>query len=100
MPYKDRAMKQLAQLRWWHARKDAWFTDKQCAVCGSSENLELDHINPFLKVSHKIWSWRIERRDEELAKCQVLCKSCHQIKTKTDQRLWRERRKSEALSSA
>lgn len=46
-------------------------------MCGSIENLEVDHIDSSTKVGHNVWSWKQERRDEELAKCQVLCKDCH-----------------------
>jgi hypothetical protein len=43
--------------------------------------LELDHVDPALKVSHRVWSWARERREAELAKCQVLCHDCHVAKT-------------------
>jgi hypothetical protein len=43
--------------------------------------LELDHKDHRQKVSHTIWSWSMERRDAELAKCQVLCHDCHLDKT-------------------
>ena len=56
--------------------------DKFCVRCGSTESLEVDHIDPALKVTHSVWSWSIPRRDIELAKCQVLCTVCHKAKTK------------------
>lgn len=52
-----------------------------CAKCGGSEELEVDHIDPEQKVSHRVWSWSRARREAELAKCQVLCRGCHQTKT-------------------
>lgn len=55
-----------------------------CSKCGSSEQLEVDHINPELKISHNVWSWKAERRAAELAKCQVLCNTCHKKKTAAD----------------
>lgn len=64
--------------------KAKWLKGKACAECGSTEQLEIDHIYPNLKVSHKIWSWSEPRRKEELAKCQVLCKRCHKVKTKIE----------------
>ncbi len=58
--------------------KANWFkTNGPCKRCSSWERLELDHINPTLKVSHTIWSWSEVRRNEELTKCQVLCYWCH-----------------------
>lgn len=45
------------------------------------DNLEVDHIDPDQKISHKVWSWAKPRRDAELAKCQVLCNKCHKNKT-------------------
>lgn len=69
------------QREWIAARRSAFFEDKSCASCGSVENLEIDHIDPKTKVASAIWSWRQERRDQELSKCQVLCHSCHRTKT-------------------
>lgn len=51
------------------------------AIRDSSEKLELDHIDPSTRVSHAVWSWAKNRREEELAKCQVLCHDCHVKKT-------------------
>lgn len=68
--------------REWVARRRAeFFADKRCVRCGSTDNLTLDHIDPRLKISHNIWSWSAERRTAEIAKCQVLCVSCHKTKT-------------------
>ena len=69
------------QRQWIANRRTEFFKDKICAKCGSTDRLELDHINPKKKVSHRIWSWSKERREAELAKCQVLCEKCHQEKT-------------------
>lgn len=82
MPYKD-PDKQREYMRQWIAqRRLRFFADKQCAVCGSKQNLELDHIDPVTKITNSIWSWSEERRETELVKCQILCKNCHQIKSK------------------
>lgn len=81
MPYADKK-KQLEYQRIWTANRRAkFFRDKSCVKCGSKEDLELDHIDPKLKVSHKIWSWSEDRRLAEIAKCQVLCSTCHLVKT-------------------
>jgi len=57
---------------------------KSCLVCGTTESLEVDHVDPTQKVAHRIWSWAIPRRDAELAKCQVLCTEHHKAKTRAD----------------
>lgn len=81
MPYKDVNAQREYQRRWKAKRRADFFKDKACAKCGSSERLELDHVDPKLKVSHSIWSWSEPKRAAELAKCQVLCHSCHWQKT-------------------
>lgn len=71
------------QLRWVKNRRSAWLTQNgPCRDCGSDQNLELDHIDPSQRVSHRVWSWSEERRLAELSKCQVLCRVCHLVKTK------------------
>lgn len=86
MPYKNKADQRDYQRKWIAARRAEWFADKQCAQCGSTEDMELDHIDPKQKVAHTIWSWAKHRRDEEVAKCQVLCGVHHLEKTKSDLR--------------
>lgn len=58
----------------------------KCVVCGSAENLELDHIDPALKSFDisKLWSVSKARFQAELKKCQVLCKSHHAEKTRRE----------------
>jgi hypothetical protein len=67
--------------------RNEWFKDKVCVTCGTSVDLELDHIDPSLKVSHRIWSWSEHRRNEELKKCQPLCETHHKLKT-AKERKW------------
>jgi len=73
--------------RWVAARRAEWMADKFCVKCGSTQSLEVDHIDPALKVTHSVWSWSIPRRTIELAKCQVLCTECHKAKTRADRPL-------------
>jgi hypothetical protein len=54
-------------------------------LCGASENLQLDHEDTALKVSHHVWSWSKARREAELAKCRPLCAQCHKTKSATEQ---------------
>lgn len=57
-----------------------------CVVCGSTENLEVDHIDPSTKLFnianslHKKW----EEIVKELEKCQLLCKPHHIEKTNSE----------------
>lgn len=84
MGYKNPEKQKKYQREWRAQRRADWLKDKTCARCGSAEQLEVDHKDPSEKVSHKIWSWSEKRRNEELAKCQVLCKPCHLEKTRRD----------------
>lgn len=86
MPYRDRARQLEYQKNWMRARRAAYFHDKACVKCGSTHRLELDHIDPSTKVSHKIWSWTEVKRLAEIAKCQVLCVLCHREKTAEQRR--------------
>ena len=53
-----------------------------CCKCGTSENLEFDHINPALKKSRQSFL-SIGRSDLEnqLDNIQVLCHTCHKAKS-------------------
>ena len=83
MPCKTKAKQNAYQLNWMRKRREAWFEHNgPCIACGSPNNLELDHKDPKTKSDHKIWSWSKKRREEELAKCQVLCIECHRLKTR------------------
>lgn len=58
----------------------------KCVKCGATENLEFDHIIPANK-SFEIsggGTFSEKRWQEELKKCQLLCKPCHQQKTLID----------------
>lgn len=63
---------------WIAKRRAAFFADKKCERCGSTERMELHHIDPSQKVDHKIWSWAESRRLSEIAKCIILCRNCHE----------------------
>jgi 5-methylcytosine-specific restriction endonuclease McrA len=79
---EEKQMKRVGYDReWLSKRRKSFFEGKACLHCGSIERLELHHINPKTKEHHAIWSWREERRINELSKCIVLCNSCHKIET-------------------
>lgn len=80
MPYKDKEQMRAYQRQWIADRRAQFFDGKACE-CGSTDRLELDHIDPTKKVSHKIWSWSAAKREAELVKCQVLCYDCHKKKS-------------------
>jgi hypothetical protein len=72
--------------RKWHAEiraknRLAYFSGKKCTYCGSTERLELHHLDPSTKESHDIWDWAEKSREKELTKCIVLCNTCHRKET-------------------
>lgn len=82
MPYSDPERQRKYQLQWMLNRRLGWIAEHgPCIDCGTWEHLEVDHVSARLKVSHRVWSWREEKRRKELAKCVVRCHSCHVLKT-------------------
>lgn len=81
MPYADKEAQKEYQRKWLAKRRAEYLKNKVCVWCGTGSNLELDHINRDTKINHRVWSWSAERREAELAKCQVLCKNCHDDKS-------------------
>lgn len=77
MPYKDKEKQKKFQREWVAKRRETWLSEHGPCECGSWEGLEVDHIDPETKVTHKVWSWTRVKREAELAKCRVLCKQCH-----------------------
>ena len=58
----------------------------KCITCGTTSNLEFDHINPNLKqfkISCHL-SLSLNKLFEEVDKCQLLCKQCHIKKTRAN----------------
>lgn len=78
---RDKKKQRECQKIWIRNRRISFFQDKKCVRCSSTEQLELDHIDPAQKIDHRIWSWSLERQAEEIAKCQVLCRACHAAKS-------------------
>lgn len=82
MAYKDKEQQRAYQREFCAKRRRDWLAaNGPCRKCGSFEQLEVDHVDPETKVHHNVWSWSKARREAELAKCQVLCRQCHQRKT-------------------
>lgn len=85
MPYKDPERQRKYQRAWMARRRQEWFdANGPCAVCGSDQDLQLDHEDPKHKISHRVWSWSSERRARELAKCRALCGPCHKKKSRDE----------------
>lgn len=83
MPYRDAAVNRAYQREWLRKRRRQWIKDNgPCEICNSFVDLEVDHINPELKIDHRVWSWSKQRREAELAKCRVLCEKCHKEVTR------------------
>lgn len=78
MPLATPELRREYQRTWVAARRAEWFADKSCARCGATDDLHIHHRDPAQKVAHAVWSWREERRLVELAKCDVLCRGCHE----------------------
>jgi 5-methylcytosine-specific restriction endonuclease McrA len=70
-----------------YERRRAMFIEELggvCVECGLSDNLEFDHINPETKsfnVAKKMANGAEAVLREEIAKCQLLCQSCHKKKS-------------------
>lgn len=58
-----------------------------CSVCGTTEDLEFDHIDPTIKEHDVSEVWMYEDKFwNEISKCQLLCKPCHIIKTNKEKK--------------
>lgn len=61
----------------------------ECVRCGCSDSLEIDHVDWRTKSFTIAGLYGVNRLSEvieELKKCQLLCKSCHEEKTRNDLR--------------
>lgn len=82
MPYKDLARQREYQNQWMKNRRLAWLAEHgPCVDCSGTEDLQVDHADASIKVTHRVWSWSKARRNAELAKCVVRCEPCHIKKT-------------------
>lgn len=76
---------QVEQLEVYHLRRKAALLHLGgvCVVCGTTERLELDHIDPATKRFSfgQAYKQREEIFWEEVDKCQLLCKTHHVEKT-------------------
>jgi len=88
---KTKELQREYQRKWMAKRRNDWLAGKSCLVCGSTNNLEVDHIDRTKKKYQisSLWGMNINNpnRVAELAKCQVLCHKCHIDKTNKFDRL-------------
>jgi len=75
--YKNKEKQREYQKNWMRERRENFFKDKKCIVCGSSDHLVLHHNDSSMKEEHRIWSWSRKRFDAEMSKCSVMCQVCH-----------------------
>ena len=93
MPYANPDAQRAYQLAWITRRRDEWIAENgPCQRCGSTEDLEVDHVDPATKSMNPTAIWGKSKlvRMRELAKCQVLCKRCHGEKTAAQFRIEHE----------
>lgn len=83
--------KKIYQNTWMQNRRAQWIeaNGSRCKKCGSTESLEVDHVDRKKKNYNpaRIWSLSNTKRATELRKCQVLCRACHREKTTLEQRV-------------
>lgn len=76
--YKDKQLKQRQD------RREFLYENlgNSCSVCGSTEKLEFDHINPAFKSGRNSFlSMGIDTIRSQLDNIQVLCHKCHKEKS-------------------
>lgn len=69
--------------RQWVANRRQEYIDKRggsCERCSCTIDLEFHHLDPTIKVTHRIFSYSRKRIEKELANCILLCRTpCHRI---------------------
>jgi hypothetical protein len=79
MSYADPDRQREFARKWRAARRNEWFSNNgPCRRCWSYDNLRVYYPAQSEKVEHRLWTWKKERRDEELKKCVILCATCWQ----------------------
>jgi len=65
----------------------------RCKKCGSTQHLELDHVDPATKTRNvsALTAVGTRRFLSEVKKCQALCSKCHQEKTLAERGLTKKK---------
>ncbi len=74
----------------------------KCVKCESVENLQFNHIDPNTKsfAIGKLLNFPKQVVSDELKKCQLLCKSCHNDKTIINKDGFDKKARGEKVSSS
>lgn len=70
----------------------------RCVVCGSTDDLQIDHVNNSHKsfdIADRLAQYTWSRIVEELKKCQLLCFWCHVDKSRVETKERNKRRSHE-----
>lgn len=88
MSYEPEKNKEYLRLRYLQSRREIFaLIGERCAICGSEDSLEVDHIDwrqKSMEMPGVITKGNRESVHEELKKCQALCKRHHSEKTIRD----------------
>ena len=83
MPYKDKEIHKSYDQKWQKDRiiemYNIIYVGKVCSKCGSSDGIVYHHRDPSTKlfnISNRLHINK-DRLMDEIAKCDILCKSCH-----------------------
>ena len=60
----------------------------KCIICGTTENLEFNHIDPITKTEEA--STKCGLRHKEYLKCELMCKEHHRLWSNTEAKLSRQ----------
>jgi hypothetical protein len=83
--YKDKEKQKEYGRNWNKNRRHKFLSGKLCCICGSSDKIEIHHLDKSKKKTHRIWTYKEETILRELDKCIIICKKCHQ-KIHSDER--------------
>lgn len=89
MPIKEKEayneyMRKYMLRRYYQRKKMAFeLLGNRCAECGAKRKLQIDHVDCFTKVkkSNRLWNMAKPKFLAELKKCQLLCETCHDLKS-------------------
>lgn len=86
MPHKSKEMSREYHRAYYRKRraKIVEYMGGKCALCGSTDGLEVDHVDRSKKSFSVGDRLTLESLIEELEKCQLLCGECHKKKTASE----------------